>query len=523
MGWLIGIVVACWIGFQLLKVLFALLQGLSRVGNEMVEEAGKLAGITKAKVASTRFFNTPEVGAWALTGGVVLLLVSLAWGATAVLSTLDNIGGWLTPYIGWVIVGVPAGALLSFRSRVYALSGFRMSVAIDRVPSIEALHAGEQAAEKIHTRRRWIAAGAVAAVAVVVTISSVAYLYSSLDSQFSSGVYAHKSFISNFLSLELEETVRNDQLQKAARALQNDAVDARVETLNSALTWLKQLSETGKAGGSPSVAAGFGDGSRAKTARHLLEQFHQDTATAVREKTSHAFARATAYRSIDPAESEFWLGSLCENGACTQPHGISGAFDHYRAAVTLGSEKANGGLRRTAERLATSDDAKVRAVAFEYFRQEADKGKGAGYLWVARQLRNGDGVPIDKGAAQTFFVKALQAEDVASAVAAFDELQSGGTPFGEVKTALDEAAPNFARLDNPVARAKGYEYLEQRGAEGDPAAELWTGYRYKDGIGVQRDSAKARGWFMKAAQQTSNVTVRKQALAALRVMNQQAN
>jgi TPR repeat protein len=349
----------------------------------------------------------------------------------------------------------------------------------------------------------------------------MAYLYARSGSQAANNGYIPR-FISSFPSLE--ETIRNDELQMAAGVLVNDAVGAPVETLKSSLALLKRLSDKGKTEGTTSVAAIFGDASRAKTARHLLEQFHQETATDVREKNSRALGRATAYALIDPAESELWLGSLCENGTCPEPNGISGAFDHYRRAVELGSEKGNSGLRRTAERLATSDDAEARATAFEYFKQEADKGKGVGYLWVARRLRNGDGVSMDKEAAQTFFIKALKGEDVPSAVAAFDELQSDGAPLRDVRTALDEAAPMFAELkNNPAARAKGYEYLEQRGTEGDPAAQLWTGYRYKDGAGVTRDNSKAREWFMKAAQQTSNTTVRKRALAALRVMTEQAN
>jgi TPR repeat protein len=65
------------------------------------------------------------------------------------------------------------------------------------------------------------------------------------------------------------------------------------------------------------------------------------------------------------------------------------------------------------------------------------------------------------------------------------------------------------------AKDVAYRHLESQAQAGDSNAQVWLGYRYKNGDGIEKDLERARYWYERAAGQDANWPAKKQALLAL--------
>jgi TPR repeat protein len=395
-----------------------------------------------------------------------------------------------------------AGAAISFASRVPALRALRWAHLIGLVPDLEALHAGERAANNIRKVRNRLGIGAGIILLVIIGVS---YLAGNIERD--RALESGKALTTSI----------DDMLHGAVRILESGQREDKEERMRAALGTLRRLRVIAEsADGRPVPGAGTAAG-------HYLQKYKDDTEAFVQTADGRAWARANAYSGIDAAQTALWLGRLAERGVAGNQPELSKAYEYFEQAQVAGNPNAPAALQRVAEKLVASKSAEERARGYKFFQIKADEGDPSGWLWLGRRYLKGDGVDKDVPAGALTLMKALnQSSNVPVALRAFADLGTIDRAQADVWRALDNKAAEFAGMKDAAAKAAGYAYLEKRAAEGDPGAQLWTGYRYTEGDGVAADIYAARYWLRKAASQTSDAQVRKRALALLRVANPSA-
>jgi TPR repeat protein len=70
-------------------------------------------------------------------------------------------------------------------------------------------------------------------------------------------------------------------------------------------------------------------------------------------------------------------------------------------------------------------------------------------------------------------------------------------------------------MADPRAKDVAYQHLESQAQAGDSNAQVWLGFRYKTGDGIEKDLERARYWYERAAGQDANWPAKKHALLAI--------
>jgi TPR repeat protein len=507
MGWVIGTIIALWLGVIVVTAALGVIATLfDAIGKALSAFFLEMRTATKSFVErgglGALLFDKTEGVTLFVVISVVCTLVGMSLSDSWILSTIDDLGGPWTPFIGWSLAGMAAGTIISFASRVPALRAFRGAHVIAFVPDLEALRAGERAAERARKIRNVLGFGAGI---ILIAIFSFSYFVGNLARDRALGPGS------------VPTVAIDDALHDAILTLEGERGGANEDRLETALGTLRLLQSIGSpVDGNAAKDAGI-------AAANYVRKYKDYTELSVETNDGGAWAHASAYSVIDGGQSALWLGRLAERGVRGDKPNLMEAYEYYEKARSAGNLKAQAALGRAAEKLVSSASIEARTRGYAYFQVRADAGDPSGWLWLGRRDLKGDGVDKDVHAGVLMLSKALnQGSDIPVALHAFTDLRAINPAQTDVAKLLDSRAPEFAAMNDANAKSQGYAYLEMRGAEGDPGAQLWIGYRYKEGDGIAVNLDMAREWLQKAASQTNNETIRKRALALLRTMNSHA-
>lgn len=121
-----------------------------------------------------------------------------------------------------------------------------------------------------------------------------------------------------------------------------------------------------------------------------------------------------------------------------------------------------------------------------WFTRAADSGNAAAQYQVAVMASGGAGGPKDEEMASRYYEKALQT-------------WKRGADAGDAKAALWAALLYERRLVPDSSPEKSVPYLIHAAEGGNLTAQGLLAFKYRDGLGVPQDGAKAAEWFEKAA------------------------
>lgn len=172
--------------------------------------------------------------------------------------------------------------------------------------------------------------------------------------------------------------------------------------------------------------------------------------------------------------------------------------------------------------------------AVELFQEAADKGDPGGMSRLGFCYREGRGVSVDDQKAAMWFVKAAEAGDRHARVAAgkiyfyqladperalhwlLEAAEAGCTEgYFEIALLYDDRK---SQIYNPVAAARWYHVVAERGEWGASEAMLALSRLYGDGIGVRRSPKVARMWLQRLIVTTKEARPRKKAVKLLNEM-----
>lgn len=460
--------------------------GRERVGYVIGHPLGILAAtVTDHRLMSTRL---------AITLFVALLFLASADSAWLV-SSIDGVGGRDLPLLGWAIFGCFAGIAMGVASRFIELGWFGSS-SVSRVPDLEHLREGEEAAVRHFRIRRVAAVGGAAILATALAIG-----HSRNAGYDSKGDADKKSAVITVAGTEGKITILNDALDDAAGRLQSDP--------KSALKTLVALKGLSKDGVRPEVDR------VAKIAQKYLDVFREETEKLVIDGKSEALARSEAFLDVDRIASVKWLGRLYEAGKGGASRDLSKAFVFYGEAAAAGDKTSANMLDKVAHMMTSAKDDGARQDAFKYLEPKAQSGGPSDHYWLG-QWYLGSGKPEDQRNAEKWLARAIAQDDDAAAkglsFSSLTKLKDVGPVASRV---LDEQAPKYAKGKDENMKKAAYAYLEQRANAGDPGAMLWMGFRYAEGDGIPKDEKQAHDWFLKAALQDKNQAVKNKAFDAL--------
>jgi len=417
---------------------------------------------------------------------------------------IDQLGGRMSPLIGWTVIGFVLGCVLSVVVRVRDFGWFGSRRAVSLVPNLEHLRAGERTVQQIRKGQLTLGATAVVLSSVFIGLS-----------WWNNSRYAENLSAEQVIA-RVREAAHKDDIALINRALSDAVVKVEKvsgpESLLDHLFGLKVLSAVqlvGSSANGPVRKAG-------EAAAHHIGLYRTVTVDAIREGGPGALLRSQAFSEINKAEAFFWMGSLHEAGKGGAQKNFARAFSYYEEAARLSHSASAKALEKLAIKVIGDKDEAVRKASFAYFEPKAKQGDPWAQYWLGKWYWENRGDARSRNKAVEMFLNAAN-QDMPGDIQpiAFIALTDIDQTTDEARRVLDKLAPKFATGNHLEAKAAAYAYLERRAVEGDPGAQLWTGYRYREGDGIAKDLSKAQIWFTKAATQDGNVVIKQRALVAL--------
>ncbi len=468
--------------------------GLTRMSRDISYRLGKSVGfLARAGVL------TPDIVAI-----LAVLFVFLFTKPIDVTINIDELGGKVSPLIGWLLVGFIFGCLVSVTVRVRDFGWFGSKSLFLSIPNIECLRAGENEALRI---RKW--KFVVGLFALSLTSSFVGL------SWWTNSHYPYTSE-SEEIIVKLREAAKNHDitlinraLSDAANILGQNATITLVSDYSSALKILGLIKSFEKDVNGPVKRAG-------EAASRHIALYRNKTFEMVKSGQPGALNRSLVFLDVDRRSAAFWIGQLYETGKGGAKKDLLKAFAFYGDAARLGNKVSGEALEILARSTIGDSDEGVRRASFSYFDPKARQGNPLAQYWLGKWYeKNQDDGSSQNKSVEMFLKAANQDGDKFAQVSAFLDLSKSAVGHQSSQRLLDKLAPAFASGDNMEAKLAAYTYLEARAGEGDPGAQLWTGYRYREGDGIAKDMTKAQTWFAKAATQDSNEAVQQRARATL--------